>query len=126
MAQNTLFRVAFLDIGIDLKVLCSGRIRCCDGCIIDFRERLFDECVQIGIIVRWRRRIRSVPVMELLQVLLGADCLCTNSVISFSTECPDLGNWRLLHEGPETSTMLVVRLYRICRDSGAMPPSLIV
>jgi len=69
-----------------------------------------------------------VPLMELPQGTLGEDCLCTNSVISFSTECPDLGNWRLRHyvEGPERTTMLVVRLNRICRDSGALPPSLVI
>ena len=39
-----------------------------------------------------------MPLMELLQGTLGKDCLCTDSVISFSTECPDLGNWRLLDD----------------------------
>jgi hypothetical protein len=69
-----------------------------------------------------------VPLMELPQGTLEGDCLCTNSVISFSTECPDLGNWRLRHyiEGPERTTMLVVRLYRICRGLGALPPSLVM
>jgi hypothetical protein len=96
-------------------------------CIIEFRERLFETLLQFGIIALWRRRIRSVSVMELPQGKLGEDCLCTNSVISFSTECPDLGNWRLHQiEGPERTTMLVVRLYRICREQRALPPSLAV
>jgi len=68
-----------------------------------------------------------VRMMELPQGILGGDCLCTDSVISFSTERPDLGNWRLhsLIEGPERTTILVGRLYRICRDSGEVPPSLV-
>lgn len=58
---------------------------------------------------------------------IGGDCLGTNSVISFSTERPDLGNWRLRDsiEGPERTTILVERLYRICRESRALPPSLV-
>jgi hypothetical protein len=95
-------------------------------CIIDFRERLFETLLRFAIIALLRGRIRSVPMMELPQRKLEGDCLCTNSVISFSTECPDLGNWRLPYEGPERTTMLVVRLYRICREPGAVPPSLII
>gem|GEM_PF-5101547 len=69
-----------------------------------------------------------MPLMELPQGKLGEDCLCTNSGISFSTERPDLGNWRLreLSEGPERTTMLVIRLYRICGEQGAVPPSLVI
>lgn len=46
------------------------------------------------------------------------DCLFSDSVISFSAERPDLGNWRLRDYigGPEITTILVVRLYRNCRD----------
>jgi hypothetical protein len=54
----------------------------------------FDKRLRCGIIVLWRRRIRSVPMMELPQAISGGDCLCTNSVISFFAESPDLGNWR--------------------------------
>ena len=67
-----------------------------------------------------------MPLMELPHDECEGDCLYTDSVISFSTECPDLGNWRLQHEGPERTTMLVVRLYRICREPGALPPSLVI
>jgi len=64
-------------------------------CIIELSNILFFKGLsQLDIIVQWRRRIRSVPVMELPQGRFGGDCLCTNSVISFSTERPDLGNWR--------------------------------
>ena len=64
-------------------------------CIIELSSiLLFKDRLQFDIIVRLRRRIRSVPVMELPQGRFGEDCLCTNSVISFSTESPGLGNWR--------------------------------
>jgi hypothetical protein len=64
-------------------------------CIIDFKKKkLFIDPRDIGIIVQLGRRIRSVPVMELPQRIAEGDCLCTNSVISFSVESPDLGNWR--------------------------------
>ena len=70
-----------------------------EDCIIELNDiLLFKDHSLFGIIVLRRRRIRSVPLMELLQGTLGEDCLCTDSVISFSTECPDLGNWRLLDD----------------------------
>lgn len=86
----------------------------------------FDNLADFGIVFLWRR-IRTVLMMELPQVNLEGDCLYTDSVISFFTECPDLGNWRLQYYfgGPERTTILVVRLYRICRDTGEVPPSLV-
>jgi hypothetical protein len=35
-------------------------------------------------------------MMELPQGIVGGDCLCTNSVISFSTERPDSGGARIV------------------------------
>jgi len=71
-------------------------LRLVTDCIIDFKKELFIDPLSFGIIVLLGRRIRSVPMMELPQEISGEDCLCTNSVISFSfsVEGPDLGNWR--------------------------------
>jgi hypothetical protein len=87
---------------------------------------LFMRLIGFDRVVLWKKE-DTVSGNDGVTPGIGGDCLCTNSVISFSAECPDLGNWRLRDsvEGPERTTILVERLYRICRDARALPPSFV-